>query len=303
MKFTNVFSILGLLIFPAKGLTENLSIAKSSLWQAPYSSVMNVKVTTSEKLGDNCDLYNKLVFSKNGSPIENSAERLDEYRNLPFEYSMENDFIFTFMITPNKISLETENEIPDSEKKLIPFYNQSKSQQNLDTSSLSNFKVKFQPDSFTAVSNSVGLNPLPIKLVYIKGIPALRIQGRDTICDLLNKKIVIEGKGIAHVHLPQKNQPAMYGFYASAQDQINSILSLSEGPMAKAGRISYRLSSLISPTTAYNKETEEATLALFKVLFKENSLELSNIWGRLGDEMTLSPDPAILEPVTVQITN
>lgn len=282
--------------------SEDFAVARSNFWQVPYSKSMQVKVEPKEKwVAKECADFKQILIEKNGA--ENlSAESVDALRQLGAEDSMDDSFVVTFRLT-GSLTKEFSANLPQESLSKIPLFNHTTSIAKLEPF-LSGFEVAFESDSLSAITNSLGLSLLPIKIIFVEGKPAMKIFGKDTVCDLMDKKAIIKAKGLALIILPQKEQIALNDFYAAVGDQVNSVLALTENKYSKASRLGYRLSSLISPNIAYSEEIEKSILSLFRLLFKENSLEYSSVWGKFDNKPTLSATGISLKaPVEVELFN
>lgn len=279
---------------------RDIGVAKSTFWQAPYSKIAQIKIEKrNASVSKDCADFKKIIVEKEGA-TKLSPESIDTIRQLSSEDSMEELFSVTFTLKDTFIREFTEN-LPQESTLSIPFYNQTSSFARLDPS-LVGFELIYEKDSLSALMSSLGLLRLPIKLTTLDGKPSLKVFGKDAVCDLIDRKAFLRAKGQASVTLPKKTQIALNNFYSAVQDQIKSVLSLNEGTYAKATRLGYRLSALISPSTTHSDEVEKSTLALFKLLFKENSIEYSNVWERFDNQPVLSVfGNAVKVPVTIEL--
>lgn len=282
MKYLSLLFGLSITLITIKSLGQlpNTAIAKSIFWQAPYPTHSELKLIAQDtSIQKECDAHKKIMLSADGSPNFIKPDRIDFYRQLSGENSMESNYWVLYALSGN-LNIEVTNEISNSQISKIPFYNQTTSITELDLNSLKLFNVVFSKDSLLEISSQAGLAPLPINLIYRNGKPYLKIQGRDTVCDLLDQKAKIQAVVTGLVRLPPKIQTELNEYYTKIESQTLHILSQNESQMAKTVRLGFRLSSLVSPELQYNQFTEEATLALFKLLFSENSLNFSNAWTK-----------------------
>ncbi|HEX7674562.1 MAG TPA: hypothetical protein VF412_10335 [Bdellovibrio sp.] len=282
---------------------DDIAIAKSSFWQAPFRTSMQVSlINPKSSLIKECEEFKKDIFAADGS-VKVSANSADTLRQLSSDDSMEDSFSAVFILG-NSVATDLVADIPTTALSSIPYYNQTSSHSEVITSSLFGFKSSYGAGSLQAVSASLGLQILPIHLIYVAGKVALKVDGRDTACDIVNHATIIRAQGTVQVQLPQKSQIALNEFYSSVESQSLSVLSLDEGKFSKAARLGFRLSQLISPTSGYSVEVEKSTLALFKLLFGENTLEPSFVWSRFDGKNSLVVfGTSVKEPVTVELLN
>lgn len=296
MIFVTMISCLSL-----KAHASEIAIAKSNFWQAPYKTSMQVSlVNTKSSLIKECEEYKKDILSVDGS-VKVSANGLDTLRQLASDDSMEDSFSATFLIGATS-AMDLTSEIPQSALSDIPYYNQTSSHTEVIASSLSGFRISYEVGSLQAASASLGLETLPVHLIYVAGKAALKVDGRDTACDILSHATTIRAQGFAQVQLPQKSQITLNEFYGSVENQSLSVLGLNESGFSKAARLGFRLSQLISPSTGYSAEVERSTVALFKLLFGENTLEPSGVWSRFdGKNRLVVFGTSIKESVTIDL--
>lgn len=284
---------------------SGVSFVKGPLWQAPYQTKMTLTLSNSNpNLDSDCSLYDKAMHSEDGSFYPNTVEQLERYRKLPskFDY-MESTYVAYFVISES-LPIHMNVDVVPGTKSKLPFYDQNSSIVKLDINSMYNFKVVGQQGSATAFLNSLNILPLSIRLVNYKGAMGLRVEGRDSVCDLYKKRATIQAQASAFVYLPTEAQDTLNSFYNNMGSQINKITSSNESNFSKAVRLGFRLSSLISPSSGYSAEIEESMLALFSVLFKENSLEYSSVWARNNNLFVIpSQNTSIKAPVIVDLTN
>jgi hypothetical protein len=289
----------------AEAVNANLGLAKSNLWQAPYKNQLNLKAQANTAgLEKECLNYKKEIFAKDGSLNFSSAQKVDLIRQLPDEDSMDETFSAVFVLDEAGV-VETNSELPQMARSKFNLYNQNASESELDLSSLESFKVIAKAPSLTAASASVGLSPLPIQVISYKGRSALKVQGKDTVCDFLDKKVQIQSQGQGRVRLPISTQISLNQVYSAIESQVANVLVKNESATVKTLRLGFRLSSVIAPReVSYSKDTEDSTLALFSLLFNENSLELSKAWGRFDGKATLSVSGSFVRaPMSITISN
>ena len=289
MKKILIFSVFSLATNVGWGINSPspVEIAKSTFWQAPYKTEIKstIEAFNTPSLIEDCAQFRKNIFADDGTLNFTNKEMIELLRSTPGRNSIERSFVVYFKL-PATIFDETNSEIASSLLSKIPHYNQTSSRSRIEIADLNSFSLRASPGSFTDTFEKLGLKPHAIKRVYRDQIPMLAIEGRDSVCDFIENNAIVTASGFAEVTIPTQSQIQLTKFYDAVATITTNALGLDKSNTNRTLLIGHRLGLLISPIVN-TANHEDSLLALFNVLFVNDSLQLSGAWTFFGDQKYL----------------
>lgn len=273
---------------------------QTPFWQTLYSEPVVVQMQPVQQgieqdLEQDCKEYGEYLLKQSE---ELTAEDLDFARTLPLPKQMKDNYEVDFRFTnidsapmSRKTSSESTSNLSANLSAILN-YQVENPLVGLELSSLKNIKAPIQDGTLSAISKKFSLAAAPIVLLKDPSgaTTALKIKGRDAVCDLLNKKIALSAEAQYVISLPADNIIKMNRFHARVEDKTAPILNLQENSLIKAAMLGYEYSQLFKEENIAESEMQQNIHFLFKNLFNENTLDLSENWVQIGGRKVIHFD-------------
>ena len=292
-------TLISVILFSALSCFARMGLVQTNFWQSPYPTDYKMVVESlSKELAESCKQLDKVAWDAEGISQVWKADQMARLRKAALPNQNEETFQTDFKITNthgfNLLSPAQAKELSDlvavaASVDAISNFSQVPSEVFLKDSVFSNLNFSFKPKSLTQVSESFGLEPIPISLFQNEEGLYLRIFSKDVACDLIFYRLVVSTKSSAVVKISLKQQIQLSDFYAKVESISKLVIAARRNPISRAALLGFRLGGLLS-TKAQNQplKAEAEMVAIMDKYFDVEKMELNSRWTESNGEKFLS---------------
>lgn len=309
MKNIKLFPVV--LALTTSAAAADVAWVKTQFWQSPYYTTTQAQISSpSADLLKSCRWLKGLAYNERGKTRITTKKDMEFIRKMPVSNSMEAEFsaeILTTLPINGDILSETHKQelfkVADqaSEKTILPFYTQRNQEVRLDYFSESNIIVSPTEKSYSALSYSLGLNPLPMKLLRRGNGIYLKVLGLDTACDLVYGLAQVTVQIDAQIKILFEEQLKIGTFYTFVENAYSEAESKAKSYRSRAAIFGAKLGNQLAQDKSKSEEVIENQIeSLMDFLFVDNNFSYSSAWKIQGQKRFLTLD-GTSQPVKIKI--
>ncbi len=308
MKKTRLASCI---FFSALPCFAGMGLVQTNFWQAPYPTDYKIVIkSSSQDLAKSCQQLDKVAWNAEGTSQVWKADQMARLRTaaLPSqdEETFQTDFKITNMRGFNLLSEAQTKELSElvavaASVDTISNFSQLPSEIILRAFEFSKLTFAFKPKSLTQVSESFGLEPIPISVLENEDGPYLRIFSKDVACDLILHRLALSTKSSAVIKISLEQQIQLSDFYAKVESISKSIIASRKNPISRAALLGFRLGGFLSSKAQTPPMKAEGELvAIMDKFFDVEKMAPNSRWTESNGEKFLSV-PGQTQAMAVQI--
>jgi hypothetical protein len=295
-------------MFITSSASAELAWIKTKFWQAPYPKTQILKIQSMDgDLEQTCHLYKKLVYY-NGLGTKLNAEEMQFMRTYTGSIH-DNQFKAKFKISKfasqgwigKSVKLANEQAGKSEPNNILPYYTASTAtiypavlQENL--------AVKNDPSSFTSLSQSVGLSPLPIRIIGSDLSAIIEVTGKDTACDLYLGFARLSTTGRAIVKITDDSLKPLRSFYKEFEDLSAEALSKKSSSPARAALLGYAMQPVLE-SLGQAEEISETWLGNLVEQFFDENMNRNKTWESHETALRLNVPVSAIAPLQITLEN
>lgn len=261
----------------------DLKIVQTPFWMASYNDQQEIEIAPVQTgVVEDCKSYAEFIEEQSK---QLTAEELEFYRTLPLAGQMKDNYEIDFRMKPVQMP-----NAPIAKQLSLPNFQIDNPVVEIELSTVKNIAPLIQPGTFTDFSKKLGLAETKIEPVKnnLNQTVAIKIKGRDLVCDLISKNAVLSASAQCQILLNATDVLAMNKFYREVENKTLEIIDSNESDFVKAALLGYAYSELFDGSKLSNEETKQSISFLFSRLFKPNSLNLSENWMSFGNRTIIN---------------
>lgn len=302
-----IFATITTIVFLSHSAQAEWTWAKTAFWKAPYPTQVSAKPEAITKnLPEICKDYSETVVNKRGGTYFDQDE-LDLLRRQT-DSMTSNTFYADFVVdrsvfnkdlelTISRINAAANKETTDNP---LPLYRQNTAELNVTFIPSSPINVVSKLGSLSKVSESVGLEPIPPRVIQSQQEVLVRIWGKDAACDFFSSQAQISFQTSAVVRISMERQQELIGLYSKFQDLVSTILTTKKTPLGKAAAYGLTVGTYFQ-TLERNESIVEGWIDQTLATFFDDKMDRSSIWGKLDNKSVLTVHGAIPKALNVTI--
>lgn len=256
----------------------DLKIVQTPFWMASYNDQQEIEIAPVQTgVVEDCKSYAEFIEEQSK---QLTAEELEFYRTLPLAGQMKDNYEIDFRMKPVQMP-----NAPIAKQLSLPNFQIDNPVVEIELSTVKDIAPLSQPGTFTDFSKKLGLAETKIEPVKnnLNQTVAIKIKGRDLVCDLISKNAVLSASAQCQILLNATDVLAMNKFYKEVENKTLEIIDNNESDFVKAALLGYAYSELFDSGKLSNEEIKQSISFLFSRLFKPNSLDLSENWVSFGN--------------------
>ena len=237
-------------------------------WETTYEEQQQIfMVPVQPGLAQDCADYARYILLE---AQVLTAEDLNFARGLPLPGQMKNNYEVDFRpvqgLIPNKFS--------DIIKLRVPDFHIEDPVVEIDFSTIKDIQIPQKTGTFTDLSKKLGLGET--KAEWANNV--LKITGRDLVCDLYRKNLVLEAKAQQQISLNASDSTTMQRFYGEIENRTFEIKNSTENNYVKAAMLGYSYSELLKESGLEDDKIKKQLSFLISHLFNPDTMELNENW-------------------------
>lgn len=284
-----------------------LAWAQTNFWTAPYESQIQLKLKNKQAgLEAICQDYREMAKvyanSQTVGPEEiETLRRVDEWMGRPV-------FTATFQIdleASQKLADEGLNQIQQqidwkSSELSLPFYRQSAAEIQIDHLPFSEIEVLAGKGSLTEISAKLGLRPLKISVLGSGPQVSVKVEGKDSVCDLLSGEAQLQYQGQARLRITDRGFQDLDGFYLGVEKMTQVVFAQRKTLIGKAALLGYKLGAELEKIDPNPSRVEILIENLMGRLF-DSKMERTKLWTLNNGDAHLNVSASSVVPVQIRV--
>ena len=257
---------------------KNITWIATAFWKAPqireFSPVL--RADKAETLIKSCQEYQLRTETLT---LPGEEDLVVRYRSSD-SLSSDGTFVAKFYISQLEESYQIKSDfLIDKSSEKLPFYTQIEAVTSVNIDEKTNYFINVAAGSFTALSRSLNLEDSAYDLEFERGLPIIKIYGKDLACDLFAGRISFEITTSAFVRIKNDAYEKMMEFYLNKiQPDLSTITApgSSDSRILKAARLGFRFGNHIKDNTDIDTKAIDSQIDnLMNTLFIPGTLKNS----------------------------
>lgn len=306
-----ILSVIVATTFTASAFGADMAWVKTNLWKSPYPTTGKLHILEVQSgIEKECEEFRKKVYDRSGNVLLWRANQMEVYRSLPSraaptEQKFSAEFILSGSVLDSDMNAQLQKLVSEAAAyDELPGQSQMPGEIAIDFSRSNSFVVLSSENSFTKVSESFDLKPLPMAFVQKNGQLLLQVHGRDTACDLISGKAGIAANALAYVKISINTQVALNEHYTEIEKIYVQAFRRYKIPRVRAAAFGVKLGNFLENSKLIEQNKLEDSLEAYMVqLFSDEKMTLSPIWKKRArpDELPQLIVDGSSEPVQIKL--